>query len=274
MKLDDLLAADALVPSLPEAVNRILGELQHDEPDMQRVNQLLSGEVGLTVRLLRLVNSARYSTGGQRIGTVDAATAMLGLNATRQLVQAAAVSAAFKGVPGVDMTEFWRHSLDVAKIAQSLAEDLRLDKGLAFTAGLLHGTGDLILKMAMPECKSLQPAFGSDDGRYEAQLAELGYAYPEVGAAFASRWLFPDNLVEAIRFQCEPADCADPTYSSVLYLSRWSARAHELDIEGAAPHGVFPYSVAEAIGLSDADGKLRDDKVIAWTPVDEARDFS
>lgn len=273
MKLEDLLATDALVPSLPEAVNRILAELQKDEPDLQRVNELLSGEVGLTVRLLRLVNSARYSTGGQRIGTVEAATALLGLNATRQLVQAAAVGAAFKGVPGVDMTEFWRHSLDVAKIAQSLAEDLRLDKGLAFTAGLLHGTGDLILKMAMPECKSLQPPFAADDGRYEAQQAELGFAYPEVGAAFAARWLFPDNLVEAIRYQCEPRECADPTYSSLLYLSCWSARAHELDIEGATPHGVFPQGVAQSIGLADAE-RLRDDKLITWTPPDEARDFS
>lgn len=273
MKLQDLLATDAWIPSLPEAVNRVLGELQQDEPDMHRVNQLLSGEVGLTVRLLRLVNSARYSTGGDRVGTVEAATAILGLNATRQLVQAAAVSGAFKGVPGLDMVEFWRHSLDVAKIAQSLAEELRLDKGIAFTAGLLHGTGDLILKMAMPDRPSLQPPFATDDGRYEAQLADLGYAFPEVGAAFASRWLFPQAIAEAIRHQCEPQDCADPTYASLVYLARWSARAHELDIEGTALHSALPHEVAQSVGLPDAE-RLGDDKVIAWTPVDEARDFS
>ncbi|MEJ5755939.1 HDOD domain-containing protein, partial [Salmonella enterica] len=93
------------------------------------------------------------------IGTIDAATALLGLNATRQLVQAAAVSGAFRGVPGVDMVEFWRFSLDVAKIARSLADELRLDGGLAFTAGLLHGTGDLIMKMAMPDRACLAPGF-------------------------------------------------------------------------------------------------------------------
>jgi HD-like signal output (HDOD) protein len=273
VKLKDLLATDALIPSLPEAVNRILGELQNEEPDLRRVNQLLSGEVGLTVRILRLVNSARYSTGGPRIGTIEAATAMLGLNATRQLVQAAAVGGAFKGVNSVDMTEFWRHSLDVAKIAQSLAEELRLDKGAAFTAGLLHGTGDLILKMAMPDRASLQPAFATDDNRCEAQIADLGYAYPEVGAAFASRWLFPQDIVEAIRHQCEPQDSPDPTYSSLLYLSCWSARAHELDIEGTALFDACPRDVAQSIGLNDAD-RLCDDKVIDWTAADEARDFS
>lgn len=273
MKLQDLLATDAWIPSLPEAVHRVLAELQREEPDLQRVNQLLSGEVGLTVRLLRLVNSARYSTGGGRIGTVEAATAILGLNATRQLVQAAAVSGAFKGFQGQDMVEFWRHSLNVAKIAQTLAEELRLDKGVAFTAGLLHGTGDLILKMAMPDRPSLQPLFATDDGRYEAQLADLGYAYPEVGAAFAERWLFPAGIVEAIRFQCEPRDGADPTYSSLVYLACWSARAHELDIEGTVLHSTLPHEVAQSVGLPDAE-RLGDDKVIAWTPIDEARDFS
>ncbi|WP_457419621.1 HDOD domain-containing protein [Roseateles sp. P5_E7] len=273
MKLNDLLATDALIPSLPEAVNRILGELQNEEPDLRRVNQLLSGEVGLTVRILRLVNSARYSAGGPRIGTIEAATAMLGLKATRQLVQAAAVGGAFKGVPGVDMTEFWRHSLDVAKIAQSLAEEFRLDKGIAFTAGLLHGTGDLVLKMAMPERASLQPDFASDDNRYEAQIADLGYAYPEVGAAFASRWLFPESIVDAIRHQCDPQEGDDQTLSSLLYLSCWSARAHELDIEGTALFDTFPRGVAQAIGMTDTE-RLCDDKLIAWTPADEARDFS
>lgn len=273
MKLQDLLATDALIPSLPQGVSQVLAELQKEEPDLRRVNQLLSGEVGLTVRLLRLVNSARYSASGSRIGTVEAATAMLGLNATRQLVQAAAVGGAFKGVPGVDMVDFWRHSLDVAKIAQSLAGELRLDKGLAFTAGLLHGTGDLIMKMAMPDRASLKPNFATDEDRHEAQAAELGYAYPEVGAEFASRWLFPESIVQAIRHQCDPQDSQDQTYASLLYLSVWSARAHELDIEGTAMLDAVPQDVAQAIGLDDAE-RLRDDKVIEWTPLEEARDFS
>lgn len=274
MKFQDLLATDTLIPSLPEAVSRILSELQKEEPDLRRVNQLVSGEVGLAVRILRLVNSARYSAGSERVGSIETATAMLGMAATRQLVQAAAVGGAFRQVPGVDMTEFWRYSLDVAKIAQSLAEEVRLDKGVAFTAGLLHGTGDLILKIAMPERPSLQPVFSTDDDRYTAQIADLGYAWPEVGAAFAARWRFPESIIEAVRYQCNPQDGQDSkTLSSVLYLARWSARAHELDIEGTALFDPFSQGVADAIGLSDAE-RLREEHAIAWTPADEARDFS
>jgi HD-like signal output (HDOD) protein len=272
VQLNELLATDAWIPSLPEAVQQILAELQRDEPDLRRVNELMSCEVGLTVRILRLVNSARYSAGGG-VATVEAATALLGLRATRQLVQAAAVGGAFKGVPGVDLAEFWRHSLDVAKIAQSLAAEFKLDTGAAFTAGLLHGVGDLILKMAMPERPCLQPAFPSDDRRYEAELADLGYAYPEVGSAFASRWHFPAEIVEALRYQCDPTGGKDVGFSSLLYLSSWSARAHELDIDGDAMLDTFPHEAAQAVGLTDPQ-RLCDGQIIAWTPIDEARDFS
>ncbi|HEY4082863.1 MAG TPA: HDOD domain-containing protein [Burkholderiaceae bacterium] len=273
MKLEDLLATDALIPSLPVAVSRILGELQKEEPDLRLVNELLSGEVGLTVRILRLVNSARYRASGERIGTVDVATTMLGLIATRQLVQAAAVGSAFKNVPGVDMPEFWRFSIDVAKIARSLAEELGQDKGIAFTAGLLHGVGDLIMKMAMPALASLQPAFATDEQREAAQIAELGYAYPEVGASFAARWMFPESIVDALRYQCDPQGGGQHTLSSLLYLARWSARAHQLGIKSSARLEQFPHDVAQAIGLAHVE-RLCDEEAIAWTEVEEARDFA
>jgi len=272
MKLEDLLATDATIPSLPEVVNQILVELQKQEPDLRRVNDLLTQEGGLTLRILRLVNSARYSAGTDRIGSIEVATARLGMKATRETVQAAAVGGVFKGVPGVDLVEFWRHSLDVAKIAQSLAADLQLDPGLAFTAGLLHGTGDLILKMAMPNRPGLLPEFVTDDGRYAAQMADLGYAYPEVGGAFARKWQFPDEVVDAIHYQCEPRESPDPTLSSVLFLACWTARVHALDIDGTAMFDTLPRDVAQSIGLADAERLCQDD-VIPWTPAEEARDF-
>ncbi|MDO9314894.1 MAG: HDOD domain-containing protein [Burkholderiaceae bacterium] len=273
MKLEDLLTTNTLIPSLPEAVALILVELQQDEPDMRTVNARLASELGLTVRILRLVNSAHFAAGDRRVGSVEAATALLGLKATQQLVRTAAVGAAFRKVSGVDLTGFWRHSLDVAKIAEALAEELALDTSEAFTAGLLHGTGDLILKMAMPQRPSLQREFATDDHRHAAQLADLGYSYAEVGAAFASRWRFPLPIVDAIRHHCDPQDTGGDTLASVVFLAAWTARAHELDICGTALFDQFPHTVANAIGLTDS-ALLCSDEVIEWTRPDEARDFS
>jgi HD-like signal output (HDOD) protein len=274
VKLEEILGRNTLIPSLPVTVALLLQEFQKDEPDARTISAMLAGEIGLTIRILRLVNSASHGRGHQRIGSVEAATALVGLAAVRQFVNAAAVGGAFKKVPGVDMTAFWRYSLDVAKLAQSMAEPLGMDRGTAFTAGLLHGTGDLILKIAMPTRPSLQPAFESDVDRHRAQMADLGYSYAEVGAAFAAQWQFPDEIAEAIRHHCNPDEEEEPeTLAGILYLASWSARAHELDIDGSALFDQFPHGVAEAIGFTEA-GRLCGEAPIEWTGNDEAQDFA
>lgn len=273
MQFEQLIESDTLIPSLPQTVAQIFAEFQKPEPDMRLITALLSSEVGLTVRVLRLLNSARYGAGG-RIGTVEAAVPLLGLKATKQMVSAAAVGGAFKQVPGVDLAEFWRHSLDVAKIAQSLAGSLGLDRGLAFTAGLLHGVGDLVMKTAMPNQPCMQASFAIDSNRHAAQIAELGYSYADVGAAFAAKWRFPQVLVDAIQHHPDPQDDMQAdTLAGVLYLASWGGRAHELDLDAPALFEQYPRSVAQDIGLGE-ESRMYSENPIEWTRPDEAGDFT
>ncbi|WP_295953883.1 HDOD domain-containing protein [Rhodoferax sp.] len=273
MKFDQLIASDTLIPSLPVTVAQIFGEFQKPEPNIRQITTLVSAEVGLTVRVLRLLNSARYGSGG-RIGTMEAAIPLLGLKATKQLVSAAAVGGAFRVVPGVNLPEFWRHSLDVAKIAQSLAGSMRLDKGLAFTAGLLHGVGDLVMKMAMPDEPCMQPNFAQDSNRHASQLAALGYSYADVGAAFAAKWRFPQEIVDAIQHHPNPQDdVAADTLAGILYLASWGGRAHELDLDTPSMLEQYPHRVADAIGCTEEE-RLCSEDAIEWTRPEEAGDFS
>jgi putative nucleotidyltransferase with HDIG domain len=274
MKFEQLIASDALIPSLPATVARIFGEFQKPEPNIREITALVSGEMGLTVRVLRLLNSARFGSGG-RIGTVEAAIPLLGLKATKQLVSAAAVGGAFRVVHGVDMSEFWRHSLDVAKIAQSLADSMRQDKGLAFTAGLLHGVGDLVMKMAMPDEPCMQANFSSDSGRHANQVAALGYSYADVGAAFAAKWRFPQEIVDAIQHHPDPQDDVEvDTLAGILYLASWSSVAHELAQDVPSLVAQYPRRVADAIGCSEGEERLCTQNPIEWTGPEEAGDFA
>lgn len=272
MKFEEITASNSLIPSLPAAVAEMFSEFQKPEPDIRRVTELMAGEMGLTVRVLRLINSAHYGIGG-RIGTVEAAVPLLGLKATKQMVCAAAVGGAFKQVPGVDLTEFWRHSLDVAKIAQSLAEAMGQDKGMAFTAGLLHGVGDLVMKTAMPEQPSLRTSFATDTDRHARQVAELGYSFADVGAAFAAQWRFPQAIVDAIQHHPDPnGELEADTLAGILYLSSWGSRAHELELDPPTLFAQYPSEVADAIGFTEAE-RLCTENPIEWTGKEEAGDL-
>jgi putative nucleotidyltransferase with HDIG domain len=273
MKFEDLLDSKTLIPSLPTTVALIFGEFQKPEPNIRQITTLVASEVGLTVRVLRLLNSARYGSGG-RIGTMEAAIPLLGLKATKQLVSVAAVGGAFRGVEGVNMPDFWRHSLDVAKIAQSLAGSMRQDKGLAFTAGLLHGVGDLVMKMAMPDLPCMQPQFSTDSDRHAQQLLALGYTYADVGAAFAAKWRFPQEIVDAIQHHPDPHDGVQAdTLAGILYLASWGGRAHELALDAASMQAQYPRKLAESIGC-DQEQQLCTHDAIEWTSLDEAGDFA
>ena len=135
-------------------------------------------------------------------------------------------------VPGVNLAEFWRHSLEVAKTAQSLADSMRLDKNLAFVAGLVHGVGDLAMKLAMPDHPCMQPEFSADSNRHAHQKAELGYSYADVGAALATQWRFPQEIVYAVLHHPDPQDdVAADSLAGSLYLASWGARAYDLGLD-------------------------------------------
>ncbi len=156
------------------------------------MGELIGHDPALTTRVLRLSNSAFFRV-SRKIGNADEAVALLGLTHVRSLVMAAALGASFKNVPGIDLKQFWRYSLRSAEIARSLAGLLNQNQGNAFTAGLIHAIGILVMHIAMPD--EMAPLdMGTpplDLNRAEAEMAAFGYTYAEVGAGMAEKWQFP-----------------------------------------------------------------------------------
>ncbi|HTH48879.1 MAG TPA: HDOD domain-containing protein, partial [Candidatus Limnocylindria bacterium] len=111
---------------------------------------------------------------------------------------------------GLDTGELWRHSVVAAVAAQVIAHDTDVNETAAFTAGLLHDIGKIVLSQAL-------------EGRYAAVLEEvethhrslsdaekhlLGVQHAEVGARLLERWEFPPNLVASVCFHLDPAAAA------------------------------------------------------------------
>jgi HD-like signal output (HDOD) protein len=192
MQLEALLNYPRALPAMPRAVSDLLTEMNKEEPSPKRIGDLISRDPALTTRVLRLSNSAFFRV-SRKIGSADEAVALLGLTHVRSLVMAAALGASFKNVPGIDLKQFWRYSLRSAEIARSLAGLLHQSEGNAFTAGLIHGIGILIMHIAMPD-EMVPVDMGTpplDLQRASAEMAAFGYCYAEVGAGMVEKWQFP-----------------------------------------------------------------------------------
>ncbi len=265
MTLKELLACDGVLPSIPKIIALLLNELDRAEPDLRKISQLINTDPVLATRLLRLANSAQFQF-SSKISSVSEALALMGLDQVRSLATAAAVVGAFKTIPGIDMHQFWGYSMNVAKLSRMLGGMVRQNQSAAFTAGLIHATGELVMHLGLPtELAALNqqvPPLGLKRAAAERKL--LGYCYADVGAGFARNWQFPQPIVDALEHQCSPFEnnVYEPM-AGVLHLAAWRARAKEANYDEQDLTVNFPDVVALALGI-DIDMALQQEP-IDWT---------
>ena len=274
MELNELLASEAALPSIPKAVALLMSELARPEPDLRKLGQLIGTDPALTTRLLTLANSAMFQLSRQ-VSSIPEALAILGIDHLRSLAQAAALGLSFRVVPGVNLQQFWRYSLNVAKLTRALAGTVRQNPATAFTAGLVHAVGELVMHIGMPqEMAAINQLLAPLDlRRARLEYKRLGFCYAEVGAGFARKWQFPDRIVDALQAQVAPFDnAACEPLAGMVHLASWRARAKELEMDEHALAVSYPGEVGIVLGL-DIDMVLQQDP-IDWSAKTELGAFS
>ena len=261
--LADLLAREPALPNIPKVVALVVNETNQPEPDLRRLCSWIGTDPGLAAQLLRTANGNPFRLAG-RIGSVAQALAVLGPVHLRSIAHAAATSGVAKPVPGVSLPAFWRYSLNTAKVARALAGNLRLETATAFSAGLVHALGELVILANLPPqqiqpVERAVPALGPQRARVEQQL--LGFCYADVSAGLARAWRWPAALVDALWQHTQPfeADDLEPL-AGILHLAAWRARAKEFGITGNALTDSFPYDVGVPLGL-DIDLVMQQDPI-------------
>ena len=265
MQLSAVLASQFVLPSIPRVVALLLSELEREETDLKRVTHLISQDPAFTVRLLQLSNSG-YFRMSRRIHSVPECLAIVGLNHVRTMAHASATKASLRAVVGINMQQYWSYSLDVAKGSRSLAGVVRQNQQAAFTAGLIHYVGELVMRLVMPAEMARPdgdiPAL--DARRAKAERKAFGFNYAEVAAGLARQWLFPEPIVEALACQDTPfLEHAYEPLAGVLHLAAWRGRCKDASLNQREMAVSFPGAVGDVL-LLDIDMVLQQDP-IDWT---------
>jgi HD-like signal output (HDOD) protein len=273
MELSELLELDAALPSIPKVVVLLVSETNRAELDLRAISQLLSTDPMLTMRTLQMANSSIFPMSG-KIHSVSEALAILGVSHLRTLASAAMLGSTVRAVPGIQLQQFWRYSLNVAKLARSFAGRAKLNSATAFTAGLMHAVGELVMHSGMPEQVAAigETAQPFDLRRAKIELRTLGFCYAEVSAGLARKWMFPDALVDALLHQHTPFDndVFEPL-AGVLHLAAWRARAKEAGLTDRELATSFPGEVGLTMGM-DIDMVLQQHP-IDWTSRNDAGEY-
>jgi HD-like signal output (HDOD) protein len=255
MTLESLLQNPNALPTAPKVVEELISSFENPDVSVEEIARKLSLDPVLAAKLLRLANSAYYHV-SRRIGNVEDAVRMLGFVTVRTLVISSGLVGGFKHVPGLDLKRFWRYSLHAAVVAKWIAKKVGVNTDLAFTIGMMHGIGQLVMHSGMAaDAQELDSTVGTyEPGRMEAESAAFGFNFSEVGAELALRWKFPDIFPDTIRdYPAPPALPAQGRMASVIHLAVWRARADELGLNAEDTAASLPGAIAESLGLSASE---------------------
>ena len=209
------------LPSLPSLYFEVMKQLGSPETTLDQVGDTIAKDPCMTAKMLQLVNSAFFGLYRQITDPTEAVM-QLGLETVKSLVLGIHVFSelepAHNGPFSADL--LWQHSLATAVTARKVAQIERQEKRIieeAFTAGLLHDIGRLVLLVNLPEqyAKAYENAHHQGITLVEAEREVFGACHPEVGGYLLGLWGLPVSLVEAAVYHHQPRRCLTRTFTAL-----------------------------------------------------------
>lgn len=249
-----LIRGEIQLASLPNVYTRIVETLNSPRASSAAIANIVSKDSSLSLRLLRLVNSAFYGFPA-KIDSISRGITLLGTNELTTLALGISVVRLFQDIPNelIDMETFWKHSIRVGLFAQVLASHkVGLSEEKLFVGGLLHDVGRLVMLRKIPE-KYAQVIIRSRReksplNRVEQKLLHCDHA--EIGRLLAKEWRLTPTLTQMIGGHHSPAMDRFPLEACIVHIADLLAHAcgDELLITTQVPP--LQTKAWETIGLS------------------------
>ena len=246
------------LPSLPSLYQEIMAELNSQDASIQKAGEIISKDIGMTAKILQLVNSAFFGL-PRHVKSPGQAVALLGLETINALVLSIQVFSQFdnKNISNKFLEQLWGHSMETGTAARALAKSETEDKMLVdngFLAGLLHDVGKLVLAASFPEkyARALDSVKETNVPLRSAEAETFGTTHAEVGGYLMGLWGLSDPVVEAIAFHHNPGRCPGRKFTPLTAVHVANALEHEEgpdSLEQNAPEPDMNY-LAE-LGMED-----------------------
>lgn len=259
----ELLARLQDIPTLPVVAMRVNELINDPTSSSSDIAQVLKKDQVLTAKILRLANSSYYAIPGG-VNDVQRALAFLGFNTLAQLVLGLSVFSLFSNIDSEDfsMLDFWRHALATAVCGELLAKRIRHPRPEeAFTCGLLHDIGKLVLHEIDPE-RLVLIVQEARDRECSFVDVERGWALPGhsyLGEVIATKWGLPQLIRLAIRYHHFDVSAMESILSSAKPVIQMVRLANQLVVKngigksGDCSDGRITFDMLWPLGLTEND---------------------
>ena len=208
--VESAIAAIGDIATLPEVTIKIIEIVESPKSTARELHEVIKNDPALSVKVLKVVNSAFYGLPGQ-VASVDRAIILLGMSAVKNIAIAASIARLFKGKrisEHFSAADLWRHSVSVAVAARALGKcsphPVMPDE--LFVAGLIHDVGTLVERQAYPDQFSevINRCVSEEIDFLECEREVIGADHQAFGVALTTKWKFPKHLRAAVGFHHTP----------------------------------------------------------------------
>jgi HD-like signal output (HDOD) protein len=208
------------VPSLPALYVAVTEALRSSDGSIAEIGNLIAQDMGMSAKVLQLVNSAFFGL-SNRVSSPQQAALLIGIENLKALVLSVQVFSDLGGHLTRELGFLWGHSMTTASFAKAIARVEQSSRGViedAFTAGLLHDVGRLVLASAFGVEYQLVLKRAAEPGALLARCEAdaFGCTHNGVGAYLLGLWGLTDSIVEAVAWHHQPAHAQPVSFSALI----------------------------------------------------------
>lgn len=206
------------LPTFPENIIQLQSLCENPDARIEEISERITVDPALTAEVIRLANSAGFVT-GKRVKSVNEAVMIIGLKNLKAILTVAAarkiLDKRYK-----KFEQIWSHCNRTAFYARSLALRIGLTGIIdhVFISGLLHDIGKIVLLSTNLDLVNEVSEIVSNRKIRTSTIMEeiaIGISHSSIGALMASKWNFPEYLIESIKLHHSPLN-ADEMFKKVV----------------------------------------------------------
>jgi putative nucleotidyltransferase with HDIG domain len=214
------------VKPIPQVVLKVLRMLQDETSSLEDLAKEIRQDQIVSAKVIQLCNSPFFGL-KMSMGSIDRALVMMGEKRFLQLVLSSAMADMFhEECQGYSLSKggLYSHALGTAMACERIARYLscRISPDVAYTAGLLHDIGKVVLDQYVANAAPLfyRRIFNEGQDLIAVEKAYFDITHSQIGMHLAERWSLPEILQEPIAHHHEPEKaCKQTELTCLVYLA-------------------------------------------------------
>ncbi|MGA9671335.1 MAG: response regulator [Terracidiphilus sp.] len=245
------------IPSLPSIYHEVTAELRSADPSSLRIGQIIAKDMGMTAKILQMVNSAVYGVRGE-ISEPGQAVLILGMETIQAMVLSLSILAAFdpRGLSVEEADWLWEHSLICSRFSRAIAKSQGIsgrELDPFQSAGLLHDVGKIVIASADPKTyRRIQDIATETETRpWHVENELLGCNHAEIGAYLLGIWGLPTLIVEAVAWHHHPSESPVTEFSTLTAVHAASSLHAQMHPEFRQGNPEMDEVFLERVGMAE-----------------------